>query len=331
MKQEKEYIDELIIAYLTNELDKEGLNQLKEWLAASAENETRFLQQQEVWFSALEENKSKYNSEKAFKQFKDRIAGQKSTSFRSYFSKYGRYAAAVILLCMVSYFSYWRGEVNVKNGFAMNVIEAPLGSITKLSLPDGTLVWLNAGSKIAYSQGFGVDNRNIQLDGEGYFEVIRNREMPFWVKTENLELQVLGTKFNFRDYPDDEEVIVSLSEGKVALTNLLREEDAASLSPNERAVLNKKSGAMHVESTVVSIAQWTSGQLLFDEDLLPDIIKELERSYDVEIEIANESLHTVRFYGNFTRRKHTIEDVLDALSATRKIEYVINGRNITLY
>lgn len=88
---------------------------------------------------------------------------------------------------------------------------------------------------------------------------------------------------------------------------------------------------MHVESTVISIAQWTSGQLLFDEDLLPDIVKELERSYDVEIEIANESLNTVRFYGNFIRRKHTIEDVLDALSATRKIDYIINGRNITLY
>lgn len=336
MEENKEYIDELIVAWLTNGLDEKGLSELKEWIAASAENESYFMQQQEIWFSAVGNDTGKYNSEKAFMQFKNRIAGQiqvqsqkKSTLFN--WRIYGRYAAAAILLCLVSYFSYQQGEINIAKGFSMNVIEAPLGSITKVSLPDGTQVWLNAGSKIVYSQGFGVNNRELELEGEGYFEVIQNQQMPFWVKTEELVLRVLGTKFNFRDYPGDEEVIVSLSEGKVGLINLLKDEEDTFLSPNERAVLNKKSGDMHVESTVISIAQWTSGQLLFDEDLLPDIVKELERSYDVEIEIANESLNTVRFYGNFIRRKHTIEDVLDALSATRKIDYIINGRNITLY
>lgn len=110
-------------------------------------------------------------------------------------------------------------------------MEAPLGSRTKLTLPDGTLVWLNAGSRITYSQGFGVGNRKIELIGEGYFEVKRNEEVPFLVKTNSLLVKVLGTKFNFRDYPDDAEAIVSLSEGKVALNNLLKKEKEAFCYP----------------------------------------------------------------------------------------------------
>ena len=126
-----------------------------------------------------------------------------------------RYAAIIAVILAVGCFSYWQGGVNVKDTFADISVEAPLGSRTKLYLPDGTLVWLNAGSRMTYSQGFGVDNRKVELEGEGYFEVQRNEKLPFFVKTKDLQLQVLGTKFNFRDYPEDHEVVVSLLEGKV--------------------------------------------------------------------------------------------------------------------
>lgn len=337
MKIEKEHIDELIAAYLSNGLDKDVLKELKEWIAASAENEKYFMHQQELWFSAISaKEEAIYNKEKAFNQFKHRIAGQgtKANAVRkqSGLSVFWRYAAVITLLCAVSYFSYRRGGASVKEGFADVVVEAPLGSRTKLSLPDGTLVWLNAGSRMTYSQGFGVDNRKVILVGEGYFEVKRNEEVPFFVKTASLQVRVLGTKFNFRDYPDDAEAIVSLSEGKVALNNLLKRENKAFLSPNERVVLNKKSGKMQVESSTVSNAlQWTNGYLFFDEELLPDIVKELERSYNVKIHIVSDSLKTFRFYGNFVRREQSIQEVLEVLSATRKIHYTMEGRNISLY
>ena len=241
-------------------------------------------------------------------------------------------AAVIVVLFSVSYFSYWRGGISIKEVFSDIIVEAPLGSRTKLTLPDGTLVWLNAGSRITYSQGFGVGNRKIELIGEGYFEVKRNEEVPFLVKTNSLLVKVLGTKFNFRDYPDDAEAIVSLSEGKVALNNLLKKEKEAFLLPNERVVLNKKNGRMHVEySTVSNALQWTNGYLFFDEELLPDVVKELERSYNVKIQIASDTLNTFRFYGNFVHREQNIQEVLEALSATRKIHYIIEGHNITLY
>ena len=337
MEEENKHIDELIANYLTEGLDKNALDELKTWIAASAENQQYFIRQREIWFSAVSrEAASVYDKDKAFENFRNRVESQKeiqSTSRRGFsLSALWRYAAVVAIIIAVGCISYWQGEVNVKDTFADISVEAPLGSKTKLYLPDGTLVWLNAGSRMTYSQGFGVDNRKVELEGEGYFEVKRNEKIPFFVKTKDLQLQVLGTKFNFRDYPEDHEVVVSLLEGKVGLNNLLREEKEAVLSPDERAVLNKANGLLTVESVTASNAsQWTDGYLFFDEELLPDIAKELERSYNVNILIANDSLKTFRFYGNFVRREQNIQEVLEALASTEKMQYKIEERNITIY
>ncbi len=337
MEEENKHIDELIANYLTEGLDKNALDELKTWIAASAENQQYFIRQREIWFSAVSrEAASVYDKDKAFENFRNRVESQKeiqSTSRRGFsLSALWRYAAVVAIIIAVGCISYWQGEVNVKDTFADISVEAPLGSKTKLYLPDGTLVWLNAGSRMTYSQGFGVDNRKVELEGEGYFEVKRNEKIPFFVKTKDLQLQVLGTKFNFRDYPEDHEVVVSLLEGKVGLNNLLREEKEAVLSPDERAVLNKANGLLTVESvTAYNASQWTDGYLFFDEELLPDIAKELERSYNVKIHIANDSLKTFRFYGNFVRREQNIQEVLEALASTEKMQYKIEERNITIY
>ena len=337
MEEENKHIDELIANYLTEGLDKNALDELKTWIAASAENQQYFIRQREIWFSAVSrEAASVYDKDKAFENFRNRVESQKeiqSTSRRGFsLSALWRYAAVVAIIIAVGCISYWQGEVNVKDTFADISVEAPLGSKTKLYLPDGTLVWLNAGSRMTYSQGFGVDNRKVELEGEGYFEVKRNEKIPFFVKTKDLQLQVLGTKFNFRDYPEDHEVVVSLLEGKVGLNNLLREEKEAVLSPDERAVLNKANGLLTVESVTASNAsQWTDGYLFFDEELLPDIAKELERSYNVKIHIANDSLKTFRFYDNFVRREQNIQEVLEALASTEKMQYKIEERNITIY
>ena len=337
MEEENKHIDELIANYLTEGLDKNALDELKTWIAASAENQQYFIRQREIWFSAVSrEAASVYDKDKAFENFRNRVESQKeiqSTSRRGFsLSALWRYAAVVAIIIAVGCISYWQGEVNVKDTFADISVEAPLGSKTKLYLPDGTLVWLNAGSRMTYSQGFGVDNRKVELEGEGYFEVKRNEKIPFFVKTKDLQLQVLGTKFNFRDYPEDHEVVVSLLEGKVGLNNLLREEKEAVLSPDERAVLNKANGLLTVESVTASNAsQWTDGYLFFDEELLPDIAKELERSYNVKIHIANDSLKTFRFYGNFVRREQNIQEVLEALASTEKMQYKIEERNIPIY
>lgn len=338
MKQKNRHIDEMITTYLAEGLDSAPLQELQEWIAASPDNEKHFMQRQEVWFSAVacNTNASMYNSKRAFTLFRERVRESipnKKQYPKRWMISIGRYAAAVAVLFIVSFFSYWKGEENLRDRFADIVIEAPLGAKSKLTLPDGSLVWLNGGSQIVYSQGFGVNDRIVNLSGEGYFEVKHNRNLPFHVKTKDLQVNVLGTKFNFRNYAEDIEAVVSLLEGKVSLNNLIKQGQDILLNPNERVVLNKKSGVISVEHgpKVSNDTQWISDNLFFDEALLPEMIKELERSYNITISIATDSLKTYRFYGNFVRRDQSIKEILEALSSTGKMRYKIEGKKVTLY
>ena len=326
----KEHIDQLITDCLTGCLDEEGMRVLKEWRIASPEHEAYYLRSREAWFSAVNsESLSRYDKEKAYERFRQRIATTKKE--RRLSVRWWHYAAVALIL-LVGGVSYWLGKMDIKNSFADISVEAPWGARTKLYLTDGTLVWLNAGSRMTYSQGFGVENREVDLEGEGYFEVKRNESLPFRVHSKDLRLEVLGTKFNFRDYPTDKEVVVSLLQGRVAVSNLLKSEPEMLLAPNERVVLDKAEGRMKVEPVTASNAsEWTEGYLFFDEELLPDIVQELERSYDVQIHLADTSLNHFRFYGNFIRREQTIREVMEVLSSTDRIDFRISGRDVTVY
>lgn len=328
-------IDELIATYLSQGLEAEKLSELENWLKASPENQKHFQQMREIWFSTISANeKERYNKEDAYSRFLNRtrqIPQKEKTVKKPSLHKFFYGAAAVALLCLISFASYRTGTEQVKKQFAEMVVEAPLGSKTRLYLPDGTLVWLNAGSTITYSQGFGVEERKLKLSGEGYFEVTRNKQLPFEITTKELQLKVLGTKFNFRNYPEDEEVSVSLLEGKVCLRNYLKNDALCYLEPDQKAILNKKNGKLMVSASEARYtAEWTNGFLFFDEELLPDIIKELERSYNVKIYIEDESLKTFRFYGNFVRKEQTIQEILEMLASTGKLKYRIEGKTVRL-
>ena len=209
----------------------------------------------------------------------------------------------------------------MENAFADIVIEAPVGARTCMYLPDGTQVWLNACSRLTYSQGFGINDRNLKLEGEGYFEVSRNEQLPFIIHTQEVDVTVLGTQFNFKNYADDSEASVSLLSGKVKLSNHLRQEETLYLQPNEKFTLNKLTGEMKTTRTQVQNSKiWTHDELFFDEELLEDIAKKLMRNYDVKIEVAD-SLKNTRFYGSFKMSGSTIEQVLETISSTNRMKY----------
>jgi len=336
MEKEKKNIDELIANYLNfKSTNLQKMRELEEWIDASKENLQYFMEQLKDYASNTDRNKKAiFDKNKAYKKFKTRIQSSKTkpknTSF--HLSTPWRYAAAIALLCTISYFSYWKGMDCIKANFSNIIVEAPMGSKTRLYLPDGTLVWLNAGSSISYSQGFGVDNRKVTLEGEGYFEVTHNAKIPFFVQTNNLEVKVLGTKFNFCDYKEDAKAMVTLIEGSVALQNLLHAEKSSTLKPDEQAILDKKSGKINIKSSTASNARkWINNCLFFDEERLEDIVKELQRSYNLNIHLANDSLKRIRFYGLFIRQKQSIDEILEDLASTGKIKYKRTTKGIILY
>ena len=298
-------------------------------------NESGFsnLTDEELWVSsAVADDTQQYDVDQAFERFRKRTGlDQAGKQSYKWYRTWSVAAVAIVLLGLITVTAYWQGSRQIQSNFSDIVVEAPLGSKTKLTLPDGSTVWLNAGSKMVYSQGFGVSDRRLAFQGEGYFEVEKNDEMPFLVQTHDVNVTVVGTKFNFRNYPEDEEAVVELLEGKVALENQLKEEAVRYLSPNEKMVLHKATGEMDITSTKVKEATlWTENILLFDEDLLPDIVRELERSYHVQIEIENEDLKQTRFYGQFNQLEQNIYDVLDMLSETGKLKYHEEGKVIYL-
>ncbi len=334
-------IDELIAGYFAQGLNKDELAELQQWLKASVDNKTYFLQAQEVWFSTISANHAtRFDSEKAFQRFlsstislnvkeNKEIPTIKSKPF--FELNFIRVAAAVAVLVVFTGIGYWVGNGRNFGQLADVKVEAPFGSKTKMYLPDGTLVWLNAGSTLSYNQEFGVENRKIELVGEGYFEVTKNKALPFDVKTNEMTVRVLGTKFNYRNYSDEDEASVTLIEGKVYLSDNSSNTNGYTLIPNQQAVFDKSNKNIAINTVKATYSSdWTKGLISFDEEKLGNIARELERLYNVKISIADDSLLNYRFYGNFTRTEQSIEDVLDVLTSTDKLRYEQNGKEITL-
>lgn len=335
MEDKNAHIDELISKLLVQGLDNDERKELDAWMAQSEENRKHAMQRQEIWFSATgKEDEKRYDQAQAFEAFKKRTAAHRQTTKMKnpYWKSACKYAAAIAAIGLISYFSYRIGETNLKQALTEIEVEAPLGSQTRLRLPDSTLVFLNAGSRIVYAQNFGVDKREVRLSGEGYFEVTHNAEKPFMVTSKDLQVRVLGTKFNICDYPEDSKAVVSLIEGKVALDNRIQKETEMILLPNEQMTLNKEERRMKKEIKTASDAKkWTTGQLFFDETPLIEVAKTLERSYNTQITFGYESLKECLFCGSFNRTEQNIKDILEALRKTGKIHYTIDNKNITLY
>ena len=349
MQQDEIY--ELVATQLSDTLTADESRRLNEWIEASEANREEYNRLVKVWQSTPDVSElSQYDSKKAFAQFVNRIqtSGEKPTvsepaveqpkakptGKHRYVISFMRYASVVaVLVCACSYLFYNIGQRNMEQAFAMIKVEAPQGSTTKMTLPDGTEVWLNAGSRMEYSQGFGVRDRRVKLSGEGYFEVHHNTAMPFIVNSSSLNVQVLGTKFDFRDYPTDESAMVSLDEGSVAV-GLRSSHDGDyqyRLSPDQRAVLEKGSGNLRIENRTTTDRLWTDGTIMLNGRRLADICIDLERSYGVKICIENRTLAQTRFYGVFHRKDQNLDHVLGTLAATGHIRYVISGNVVRIY
>lgn len=327
----KEDIDDMIIRFLSEQATSEEAERLSGWRKETADNETYFRSIEEIWFSSLAKDTQKLFTRKdagdAYRKFCRKTGMRRIYSF-DYIIKY---VAAVAVILLMMFWTYKAGENKHLNEEHIVRIEAPAGSKTNATLPDGTKVWLNAGSYISYPPQFGVKEREVSICGEAYFEVAHNEEVPFRVKSETMQVKVLGTKFDFRDYPSDKNAVVTLSEGKVNFTNLLSESDSFIMLPSDQVILDKVEKKIQRRKIVSKEAiRWTENCLYFDEEPLRDVLNALERSYNVDIVLQTGCLDTLKFYGSFKTDEQTIGEVMEILSTTQKMKYHIEGRKVTI-
>lgn len=327
----KEDIDDLIIRFLSDQATTEEVDFLSGWRKEATDNETYFRNIEEIWFSSLAKDAQKLftrtDVNEAYQQFCRNTKSNRYFSLRSLI----KYAAAVAVVLLMMFGTYKVGENRLFIEEQFVRIEAPSGAKTNVTLPDGTKVCLNAGSYISYSPRFGIKEREVNICGEAYFDVARNENVPFLVKSETMQVKVLGTKFDFRDYPSDENAMVTLSEGKVNFTNLLAEGDSFIMLPSDQVILNKEEKSV-LKKRVISqeVIQWKENRLHFDEEPMRDVLNAIERSYNVDIVLQTNSLDTLKFYGSFKTDEQTIDDVMEVLSTTQKMKYNIDGRKVTI-
>lgn len=248
-----------------------------------------------------------------------------------------RYAAAIALFMLVSVLIWWGRGRGTSSLALTTTIQAPQGAKTFITLPDSSKIWLNAGSKISFDKDFGIQNRDIALDGEAFFDVKKSK-VPFNVHTDVYDIAVLGTAFNVRSYRDDEQVTTTLVRGslKVNRKKPTGETDEFLLKPDEKLVLWKngtKTGDEEVkhEKNIDATAEisWKDGWLTVRGESMDELAKKIERLYDVEILFADEELKQYRFTGSI--QQFSLEQVLKALALTSPIEFTINERKVILH
>lgn len=279
------------------------------------------------------EQHNRYDAEAAFAWFLQRKHAAERNIRRVAMARWAvGIAASLLVLVGLTYYSYNLGKDNLTELFSNITVTAPQGSVSDVSLPDGTKVVLNAGSTLTYSQGFGMTNRDVSLSGEGYFDVAKNKALPFTVTTDDSNVRVLGTKFTLSDYPKDDKVYISLVAGSVSFANADSVKGSVTLIPNQVAILDKRSGEISVSDCedAKTYHSWTTGELNFTGQSLSIIAKILSHAYDVNIDVS-EKKQDLHFYGQFYRRSQSIREILDALSATGKINYTIKGREIKIF
>ena len=219
-------------------------------------------------------------------------------------------------------------DAEVGDELVYNTLKVPFGKRFELSLSDGTKAYLNAGSSLKYPVKFlrGQD-RNVYITGEAFLEVAKDSLRPFIVNTEKMNVRVLGTKFNVSSYPEDDNSEVVLVEGAVSLYKANVDYDPSRevlLRPGYKGSFSKKSNEISKDSVITSLyTSWMKGELIFRNMSFSNIIKKLERHYNVAIVNNNTALGAKKFNANFGEA--SLEKVLQELKANYGVEYTING------
>ncbi len=221
---------------------------------------------------------------------------------------------------------YIAGEQMPGAEIRYNTIETPKGGQFQVILPDGSRVWLNAGSSLRFPTAFIGIERKVELRGEAYFEVSENVHMPFIVHTDDSDIKVLGTHFNVMAYDDEKNTNTTLLEGSV---QVLKGSDKLLIKPGESAVVNKSTGSINVTLTDTEQAvAWKNGYFIFDHESIESIMRKVSRWYNVEVSYSG-NMSNKDFAGTISRDKN-VSELLEMLELTGAVKFKIEGRRITV-
>lgn len=322
---------ETLKKYLNNNCTEEELNEVLQWIntgALSAEGKKMGLEDWKTYedeIPILEDEKFSL----LFDNIQEKITNN-SKSTISLFVSWMTKVAAIFLLPVLGFLFYTLLENKKEAVQYADTIEiaAPIGSKAIVNLSDGSVVHLNYGSRIKYPQFFTGDTREVELIGEGYFDVAHNPDKPFIVKTEELNIKALGTSFNVLTYPKDDIIETTLVNGKVILEHEGLDKEKKTIGamvPGQHVSYNIKTGEISsTKGSVEKYIAWKEGKLVFEDTPITQVAEKLSRMFNVDIEVADDALDN--FY-TATFIDEPLFQILDMITiATPQITYKASPR-----
>lgn len=267
---------------------------------------------------ALDEAKGK----KGFRDFSHRLRKRTQRRFMHIALRYSAVAVIFIALTLFATTRYYENTIDADN---MNTLYVPAGQRARLSLQDGTEVWLNANTTLQYPSRFSGKKREVTVTGEAFFNVAENHKKPFIVSSQNIEMKVLGTQFNVYSYPGLEYIQADLVEGVLKVYKKDAEEAAVILNPNERLTI--KPDEMYMDKLVdFDHFLWKDGIYSFEDESLSSIIEKLELYFDVKIVLDNPELSNVIYTGKF-RQRDGIDEILRIIQKIQEFRIEKDTKN----
>jgi ferric-dicitrate binding protein FerR (iron transport regulator) len=297
------------------------------------ENYYNYFEKKASYLKGIPQSEKKVLGDRIYAAINERISAKqtpvvKIRQQRTYIFK-AAIAAAVLL---VIYIGIDLGKSDtpppLQKVFAnnFNTITTPKGSIKKIVLPDGTMVWINAASTLRYPAVFSKNERIIELNGEAYFEVAHNAKRPFKVKVKGQTVEVMGTHFNLMAYDDEPVIKTALMEGKVKVS---AKKNMVVLNPGQQSVLTKDaSGLLNVTPINGNdVLAWKSGKFYFNQSDIRSVMREISRWYDMEID-CKDTLQ-VLLNGSISRNV-PLERVLKIFELTGEVKFTVLGKRIKI-
>lgn len=327
-------MNDIILKYLQGNASEEEKRVLLDWLKASEANKRAYSEIRDQWLdSGSSPVADPEYVKQAFARFTVEIDKHKRKQQQMRLSYFVKVAASVAILLVCSVGSYFAGQKQFSHSssaeqLVINRVIMGKESKGSVTLPDGTIAWLNANSKLVYPEHFHPGKRQVQLEGEGYFEVVRDEKAPFLVETDGMVVNVLGTHFNVKNYENKETVETTLLSGKVEVF-LPGLDKSIVLKPNQRISCDKQSGAYKLaEVDAADYIIWIGDKLVCTNEKLSVVLHKMKHWYNLDIECKNGVPLNQRL--SLTIRKESPEEILKLLTLISPIRYTIEGEKIII-
>lgn len=319
----------IITKYLEGRATELEQAKLLQWLRIK-KNKFDFHRFRLVWKNSLDENQFPGDSEESWNKIQTQLLQKSLKGWQKCRKTYQflKYAAILFFIISIGGLAYF--FVNQKEllpEYYTSVI-AENGQISKVELPDGSLVWLNSGSEIIYSNFFASNNRNIKLIGEAYFHVTKNRELPLVVNCDDLQVKVLGTQFNVAAYPNNNFVDVVLEKGSVELWNKKVESFHFKLKPGERAIFDKSEQELAISCVNTSkFTSWKEGIMNIYDQPLVNLVERLETRYNQEF-VLDDEVKDFRY--TFTIENESLDEIIKLMEKITPLKAIQKQDTILL-